>query len=210
VGFGPAGRARCCVRSAGVHRLCHRLRAELIERYKLGGVIYFAWSNNVNNPDQIAGLSNGMQDAALDQKRKIPALVAADQEGGIVARVGPTRSTEDAQTAAAISGTELEALGINWNFAPVADVNVNPANPVIGVRSFSSDPTLAADMTAAQVRGYQDTAGSPRPPSTSPVTATPRPTATPASRSSTTPARSGRRSTSRLSRPPSTRASAPS
>jgi len=146
--------------------------AELIERYKLGGVIYFAWSNNVNNPDQIAGLSNGMQDAALDQKRKIPALVAADQEGGIVARVGPpatelpgnmalgaTRSTEDAQTAAAISGTELEALGINWNFAPVADVNVNPANPVIGVRSFSSDPTLAADMTAAQVRGYQDTAG---------------------------------------------------
>ncbi len=143
---------------------------ELMDKYKLGGVIYFAWSNNVNNPEQIAGLSNGMQRAALSQRRHIPSLIATDQEGGIVARVGPpatelpgnmalgaTRSTDDAETAADISGSELDALGINWNFAPVADVNVDPANPVIGVRSFSEDPALAADMTAAQVRGYQGT-----------------------------------------------------
>ncbi len=142
--------------------------AELMDKYKLGGVIYFAWSNNVNNPKQIAGLSNGMQRAALSQPREIPSLIATDQEGGIVARVGPpatelpgnmalgaTRSTDDAENAADISGSELDALGINWNFAPVADVNVDPANPVIGVRSFSEDPALAADMTAAQVRGYQ-------------------------------------------------------
>ena len=45
-------------------------------------------------------------------------------------------------------------MGISWNFAPVADVNVNPANPVIGVRSFSEDPDLAAELAAAQVRGY--------------------------------------------------------
>ncbi len=143
---------------------------QLIDRYKLGGVIYFAWSNNVNSPQQTAGLSNGVQDAALAQRRQIPALVATDQEGGIVARIGPpatelpgnmalgaTRSTDDAQTAASISGSELEALGVNWNFAPVADVNVNPTNPVIGVRSFSESPALAAAMTAAQVRGYQGT-----------------------------------------------------
>jgi len=142
--------------------------AELIDRYKLGGVIYFAWSNNVNNPQQIAGLSNGVQDAALSQRGEIPSLIATDQEGGIVARVGPpatelpgnmalgaTRRTDDAQTAATISGREIRALGINWNFAPVADVNVDPANPVIGVRSYSEDPGLAADMTAAQVLGYQ-------------------------------------------------------
>ncbi|MEP6665741.1 MAG: glycoside hydrolase family 3 protein, partial [Nocardioidaceae bacterium] len=142
--------------------------AALIDRYKLGGVIYFAWSNNVNNPEQIAGLSNGVQQAAMNQRRQIPALVATDQEGGIVARVGPpatelpgnmalgaTRSNGDAQTAASVSGRELKAIGINWNFAPVSDVNVNPANPVIGVRSFSSDPSLAAGMAAAQVRGYQ-------------------------------------------------------
>ncbi|MDQ4008419.1 MAG: glycoside hydrolase family 3 protein [Actinomycetota bacterium] len=142
--------------------------AALMDRYHLGGMIYFAWSNNVNDPEQIAGLSNGVQRAALDQPGGVPALVATDQEGGIVARVGPpatelpgnmalgaTRSTADARTAAAVSGEELKALGINWDFAPVADVNVNPANPVIGVRSFSEDPGLAADLTAAQVRGYQ-------------------------------------------------------
>ncbi|MBA3311402.1 MAG: glycoside hydrolase family 3 C-terminal domain-containing protein [Nocardioidaceae bacterium] len=142
--------------------------AELIDKYKLGGVIYFAWSNNVNNPEQIAGLSNGVHDASLSQRVATPSLIATDQEGGIVARVGPpatqfpgnmalgaTRSTNDAQTAASITGQELKALGVNWNFAPVADVNVNPQNPVIGVRSYSSDPALAADMTAAQVLGYQ-------------------------------------------------------
>jgi beta-N-acetylhexosaminidase len=142
--------------------------AQLIDRYHLGGIIYFAWSDNVHDPQQIAGLSNGVQRAARKQRTGIPALVATDQEGGIVARVGPPatewpgnmalgagRSSEDARQAAAISGTELDALGINWNFAPVADVNVNPQNPVIGVRSFSEDPDLAAALTAAQVRGYQ-------------------------------------------------------
>jgi len=142
--------------------------AELVDRYHLGGVIYFAWSNNVNNPRQIAGLSNGIQQAAADTRLGIPELVATDQEGGIVARVGPPatewpgnmalgagRSPADARTAAGISGAELHALGIDWNFAPVADVNVDPHNPVIGVRSFSEDPGLAAEMTAAQVEGYQ-------------------------------------------------------
>jgi beta-N-acetylhexosaminidase len=68
--------------------------------------------------------------------------------------LGATRSAADAERAAEIIGTELDALGVNWNFAPVADVNVNAANPVIGVRSFSEDAELAADLTAAQVRGY--------------------------------------------------------
>jgi len=141
--------------------------SQLIDRYKLGGVIYFAWSNNVNNTEQIARLSNGIQDAALRQPRKIPSLISTDQEGGVVFRVpatelpgnmalGAGRSPQDAQTAAVIGGSELKAVGVNWNFAPVADVNVNPANPVIGVRSFSEDPRLTADLTAAQVRGYQD------------------------------------------------------
>ena len=68
--------------------------------------------------------------------------------------LGAGRSTADAQTAAAINGDELAAMGINWNFAPVADVNVNPANPVIGVRSFGENPRLVANLTAAQTRGY--------------------------------------------------------
>ena len=71
-------------------------------------------------------------------------------------------------------------MGISWNFAPVADVNVNPANPVIGVRSFSEDPALAAELAAAQVRGYTGRRRRRARPSTSPATATPTPTATPA------------------------------
>ncbi len=140
---------------------------QLIEKYQVGGIIYFAWTNNVQNPTQIANLSNGVQDAVLAQPSGVPSLIGIDQEGGIVARVGPPatqlpgsmalgagRSAQDAQDAAAVNGEELSAMGINWNFAPVADVNVNPANPVIGVRSFGEDPQLAATMTAAQTRGY--------------------------------------------------------
>ena len=135
---------------------------QVIDKYHPGGIIYFAWTNSVQNPPQITGLSNGIQDAALSQRVPVPSLVGIDQEGGIVARIGPPatelpgnmalgagRSNADAQTAAAINGDELAAMGINWNFAPVADVNVNPANPVIGVRSFSENPRLVANLTAA-------------------------------------------------------------
>ena len=140
--------------------------AELLETYNLGGVIYFAWSNNVNNPEQIVGLSNGLQQAAKDSVGT-PLLISTDQEHGIVTRIGPpatqfpgamaigaTFNSDLAYEAANISGQELRALGINQNFAPVADVNVNPDNPVIGVRSYSSNPQHASDMVAAQVNGY--------------------------------------------------------
>ncbi|WP_084546174.1 glycoside hydrolase family 3 protein [Glycomyces arizonensis] len=144
---------------------------QLLERYHLGGVIYFTWSNNVNDPHQIAGLSNGLQQAATADGGA-PLLIATDQEHGLVTRIGPpatqlpgamalgaTHDAEAARAAAVISGAELEAMGVNQNFAPVADVNVDPANPVIGVRSFSSDPRHAADMVAAQVDGYQSSGG---------------------------------------------------
>ena len=62
---------------------------QLIDEYHLGGIIYFAWSNNVNNPTQIADLSNGIQDGALSQPSEIPLLVSTDQEQGVVVRVGP-------------------------------------------------------------------------------------------------------------------------
>jgi hypothetical protein len=62
---------------------------QLIDEYHLGGIIYFAWSNNVNNPVQIAGLSNGIQDSALSQPSGVPLLVSTDQEQGVVVRVGP-------------------------------------------------------------------------------------------------------------------------
>ncbi len=142
--------------------------AEVVASLHLGGVIYFAWTDSVKDPQQIAALSNGLQRAALDSGARVPLMVSTDQEQGVVTRFGPPatpfpgsmalgagRSAADARSAAAITGQELSAVGINQNFAPVADVNVNPLNPVIGVRSFSSDPGLVSQMVAAQVTGYQ-------------------------------------------------------
>ncbi|MBM9510441.1 glycoside hydrolase family 3 protein [Actinacidiphila acididurans] len=141
---------------------------ELIARYHLGGIIYFGWAHNTQNPHQIADLSNGIQRAGLTHGTPIPLLISTDQEQGAVARVGAPAtlfaggmalgadgSTADARTAARIIGTELAAMGINQNYSPVSDVNINPANPVIGVRSFGADPAAVAALAAAQVRGYQ-------------------------------------------------------
>ena len=69
--------------------------------------------------------------------------------------LGANGSRTDALTAGRIGGAELRALGIRQDYAPVADVNVNPANPVIGVRSFGADPKAVAGLVAAQVTGYQ-------------------------------------------------------
>lgn len=142
---------------------------QLIAKHRPGGIIYYSVDPpNVDNPRQLAALSNGIQRAALAQRVPIPASIAIDQEGGIVARVGPPatqspgsmaiaagRRAGDAYGMARITGQELRAIGVNQDYAPDADVNVNPANPVIGVRSFGSDPALAARMVAAQVDGYQ-------------------------------------------------------
>ncbi len=145
-----------------------RTAAELIARYRVGGIIYFAWAHNTHDPRQIAGLSDGIQRASLAQPRGLPVLIATDQEHGAVCRVGKPAtlfpgamaigaggSRADAHTLGRVSGTELRAMGINQDYSPDSDVNVNPANPVIGVRSFGADPDAVAALVAAEVRGYQ-------------------------------------------------------
>ncbi|MFF1414838.1 glycoside hydrolase family 3 protein [Streptomyces sp. NPDC058289] len=150
-----------------------RTPAELVARYHLGGIVYFGWAHNTRSPRQIAELSAGLQRAAADSGAGIPLLLSIDQEHGAVARVGRPAtllpgamalgalalgtggSTAEARRAARIAGAELAAMGIRHNYAPVADVNVDPANPVIGVRSFGADPQAVAALVAAQVRGYQ-------------------------------------------------------
>lgn len=143
--------------------------AGLIAKYRVGGIIYFGWAHNTREPHQIADLSNGIQRTALRQRGGVPVLISTDQEHGIVARVGKpatlmpgamalgaSGSRADAREAARIAGRELAAMGIRQNYAPVADVNVNPANPVIGVRSFGADPEAVSRLVAAQVEGYRD------------------------------------------------------
>ncbi|AZM62167.1 MULTISPECIES: glycoside hydrolase family 3 protein [unclassified Streptomyces] len=145
-----------------------RTAAELLEKYRVGGIIYFAWAHNTRSPHQIADLSNGIQKASLGLPRGLPVLISTDQEHGIVARVGEPAtlfpgamaigaggSRADARSLGRIAGRELRALGIRQNYSPVADVNVNPANPVIGVRSFGSDPRAVAALVASEVRGYE-------------------------------------------------------
>nr|WP_229373441.1 glycoside hydrolase family 3 protein [Umezawaea beigongshangensis] len=144
--------------------------ADVVRKFHPGGVVYFnnATRDNIDTPRQVAALSNGLQRAALRSGSHVPLTVSTDQEMGIVTRIGPPatqfpgnmalgagRSTADAQRAAAITGRELRAMGVNQDFAPDADVNSNPGNPVIGVRSYSSDPALTAEFVAAQVRGYE-------------------------------------------------------
>ncbi|MBB2909745.1 beta-N-acetylhexosaminidase [Streptosporangium becharense] len=139
--------------------------AKMIAKYRPGGVILFPWAGNVKNVRQVVALTNGLQKASPE----IPLLIAADQENGRVSRLAPLvsdlpgasviGSTGDpslARRAAEATGVELRALGVNLDFAPVADVNVNPRNPVIGPRAYGSDPRKVAPMVAAAVRGFHD------------------------------------------------------
>ncbi|WP_251548571.1 glycoside hydrolase family 3 protein [Neobacillus muris] len=133
--------------------------ARLVKDYHLGGVILF--SENTIDTAQTARLASAFQDAA----ETYALLVSIDQEGGIVTRLktgtdfpgsmalGAARSEEMAERAGKAIGEELNALGINMNFGPVLDVNNNPDNPVIAVRSFSENPQLVADLGNAYIRG---------------------------------------------------------
>lgn len=143
--------------------------AEAIDKYDFGGVILFA--ENVKETKQTLALTQDMQKAAIENKAnngKIPLLLAIDQEGGIVYRlgtgtalpgnmaIGATNDPKLAKEAGQIIGRELSALGLNVDFAPVLDTNNNPQNPVIGLRSFSSDPNRVAYLGIPMMKGIQD------------------------------------------------------
>jgi beta-N-acetylhexosaminidase len=127
----------------------------------LGGVVLFA--RNVRDPEQLATLT-----AAICAEHP-EALIAIDEEGGDVTRLEADRGSsypgnralgvvddvELTERVAASIGADLRAVGVNLDFAPVADVASNPDNPVIGVRSFGGEPELVARHVAAFVTGLQ-------------------------------------------------------
>jgi beta-N-acetylhexosaminidase len=129
----------------------------------LGGVALFG--RNIVDPAQVAALTAALRAENPD------VIVAIDEEAGDVTRLesrtGSTRpgnlalgAVDDPELTEAIAcelGQELAAAGITLNYAPDADVNSNADNPVIGVRSFGSDPALVARHTVAWVRGLQST-----------------------------------------------------
>jgi len=140
---------------------------EMIRTYHVGGVILFA--RNVDSPRQVAELTNALQRAALESGHP-GLLISMDQEGGRVARltenkgftefpgamaIAATGDVENARRVAQALAAEMRAVGINTDFAPDLDVNNNPANPVIGIRSFGSDPARVAACGVAFLEGLQ-------------------------------------------------------
>jgi beta-N-acetylhexosaminidase len=137
----------------------------LIADEGIGGVILF--DKNIAVPHQVARLANALQQIAAAAGRP-PLLIGIDQEGGPVARLrtgathfpsgmafGAAASEALAAAAAGITARELRAVGIHMNMAPVLDVNNNPDNPVIGIRSYGEDPALVARLGAATIRSMQ-------------------------------------------------------
>lgn len=116
----------------------------------------------------VARRNNELQHLALDLGSGLPLIIGGDFEQGLASimplagtafpqqmAIGATGDVDAAEEAAFDIGTEARALGIHWTFGPTADVQVNPMNPVIGVRAFGDETGRVAAFTAAQVRGYR-------------------------------------------------------
>lgn len=140
---------------------------ELIEDYKVANVILFSY-----NLQDIERFRKNCQELhrRIEKSTGHPALISIDQEGGVVTRlpeekacnvpgamlIGATGNKEYAYQAGRITGEELRALGINMDLAPVLDVNTNPHNPVIGVRSYSSNPNVVKEFGCNMIRGLEE------------------------------------------------------
>lgn len=139
----------------------------MIEQVYVGGVILY--EDNIGEPSQLAQLNADLQQAAR-QSGQPGLLICIDQEGGPVTRmreskgytefpsqmaIAATGDVENVRRAARAIAAELEAVGINMDLTPVLDVNNNPHNPIIGARSFSSDPQRVAEYGAAFIEAMQ-------------------------------------------------------
>ena len=139
---------------------------EIFAKYPVGGIVQFA--ADLYSPEQITAYNALLQKAA-----EIPLFLGIDEEGGTVARlanhsafdlpqyqsagaVGASGNPEDALEMGQTIGAYLGEYGFNMDFAPVADVNTNPNNPVIGNRSFSSDCNVAGQMAKAMAEGLEE------------------------------------------------------
>ncbi len=138
-----------------------RLEAEtaaFLRAQKIRSVCLFR--KNIGSETEVRALVRDLIDVLGPE-----ALIGIDQEGGAVVRVtflpqppsamalGAGGDADRAEAVGAAVARGLKSLGINWNFAPVLDVNNNPANPVIGERSFSNDPAEVTRLAAAWMRG---------------------------------------------------------
>src|SRR5262245_20601851 len=136
----------------------YQIAVRWVDSLEVGGLII-----SVGSPYDIAAKLN-----ALQRRSKLPLLVSADLEWGAAMRVvgatafpnimaaGATGDERDAYMIGRVAAREGRAVGIHVNFAPDADVNNNPLNPIINIRSFGEDPRAVAKLVRAYVRGLQD------------------------------------------------------
>ena len=140
----------------------------LIQDVKVGGIIYYNWSNGLHLPQQVQNLSFSLQKLTEKNQNPISLLIATDQEGGIVSRLtngftkfpgnralGESGDLNLAKAAALAMGRELQVVGINMNLSPVVDVNSNPRNPIIGIRSFAQTPETVVAFAEKVLDGYR-------------------------------------------------------
>lgn len=138
----------------------------LVRKHKVSNVILFR--RNIVSGEQLARLCREIQ-ALVQRETGASALITIDQEGGSVTRlpagytvfpsqmaVAASGNPENAYEVARMTGRQLRALGVNFNLAPVMDLNLNPNNPVIGTRSFSDRPGVAESFGTASIRGYRE------------------------------------------------------
>ncbi|SHK92237.1 glycoside hydrolase family 3 N-terminal domain-containing protein [Rhodothermus profundi] len=136
----------------------YRELVRLVEEFQVGGIIFFR-----GDPYSQAVLANDLQ-----RRSRLPLLIAQDTEWGVAMRVrrttsfpramaiGATGNPDYAYAVGYVTAREARALGVHQLYAPVADVNNNPFNPIINVRAFGEDPLFVATMVRAFVRGVQD------------------------------------------------------
>lgn len=140
---------------------------ELIEEHHVGGIILFG--RNIGAATEVLELTNELQRIAKNANYKLPLLISTDQENGIVRRLGvgtttfpgnmllgATHDTNETYNVARATAEELRALGINMNLAPILDINNNPNNPVIGVRSFGESAIDVANHGIVSIKGHFD------------------------------------------------------
>jgi beta-N-acetylhexosaminidase len=138
----------------------------LVKEYKIGNVILF--KENIKSKEQLFALCGELQ-TLIQRETGYPAFIAIDQEGGVVSRLGSdaavipsamaiaaTGNVQNAYEAGLITGRELKAMGVNMNLAPDMDVNSNPRNPVIGVRSYGDTAETVSSFGVQMIRGLQD------------------------------------------------------
>ena len=138
---------------------------DMLGRDHFGGILLFG--ENFVDAEQTLRLTADMQNANKSGGG-LPLMFFVDQEGGNVSRIGygtigvgnmalaATGDPENARKMASVHGEEIGLLGIRADFAPVVDVNNNPANPVIGIRSFSDDPETVSKFGCAYLNGLHD------------------------------------------------------